>query len=442
MASLESLIHLQSLGLRVIGEPTAPRPNGIQQGSVLVVLDANKAISPAAIYWALANVVRRGDSVKILGIITYVANNMGFMVRVDQSSRTALNVMGLQFEIATKKELIWRTSHMKDWCLRSGVKLDIDVKVGNNPKVIAVDEAKSIGALHVILEKHMKKDRKYFIDNLSCFVSRLSSSGEVETIRSFATSNMLPPMAPTTPKESTQAGHQSKASMGSNVSHRLASSMSSSSFELGGESSDGEFSFHESDHLSSLSTCDSMDQPIQFPIRTSPPKQSPSLCNLRGLVLGSGDIGYVNNPLRKPTVHKWLNEDNRINVSQLHHQGSLTPRTEFLYDQRPLTPRTPELRQSKMGRHSLTTTLRTQASFNNSWKNFRPHKMSVDLLWPLMHWAESRGSAESRPQQYLNTTILASILASNNSKNNSRTAVRRRVSVQSGLNYSDMVESD
>lgn len=33
------------------------------------------------------------------------------------------------------------------------VKLDIDVKVGNNPKVIAVDEAKSIGALHVILEK-------------------------------------------------------------------------------------------------------------------------------------------------------------------------------------------------------------------------------------------------------------------------------------------------
>lgn len=78
MASLESSIHLQSLGLRVIGEPTAPRPNGIQQGSVLVVLDANKAISPAAIYWALANVVRRGDSVKILGIITYVANNSKF----------------------------------------------------------------------------------------------------------------------------------------------------------------------------------------------------------------------------------------------------------------------------------------------------------------------------------------------------------------------------
>jgi len=35
----------------------------------------------------------------------------------------------------------------------SQVKLEVDVKTGNNPKVIATDEAKSIGAYHVVLDK-------------------------------------------------------------------------------------------------------------------------------------------------------------------------------------------------------------------------------------------------------------------------------------------------
>lgn len=71
---MENLISLQSSGLRSIGEPAAPRPIGVQQGSVLVVLDVNKGVTPGALYWALANVVRKGDNLKILGIITHIGN--------------------------------------------------------------------------------------------------------------------------------------------------------------------------------------------------------------------------------------------------------------------------------------------------------------------------------------------------------------------------------
>lgn len=77
--AMEDLISLQSEGLRSIGEPTAPRPSGVQQGSVLVVLDVNKpAVAPAAVYWALGNVVRKGDHLKILGIITHLPNPSKF----------------------------------------------------------------------------------------------------------------------------------------------------------------------------------------------------------------------------------------------------------------------------------------------------------------------------------------------------------------------------
>lgn len=42
----------------------------------------------------------------------------------------------------------------------------------------------------------MKKDRKYFVDNLTCFVTRVRNSGGVDSIRSFAISKELPPTQP------------------------------------------------------------------------------------------------------------------------------------------------------------------------------------------------------------------------------------------------------
>ena len=217
----------------------------------------------------------------------------------------------------------------------------------------------------------MKKDRKYFSDNLTCFVSRFRSSGGVDVIRSFAmpmiNSNKLPPMAPTTPRgnHSTAPGHQSKASVGSNASHRGASSMSSTSFELGGESSD-DYSAQEGDPLSAPSTGESMDRPLtpdlELKIRTAAEhaiaianasKQGPNLYNLlRGPIQEPGENVYnMNvNPLRKPTVRKWLNEDDRISMPpDLEPSGgSLTPRAtefEFRFEPQPLTPRSEAISQ-------------------------------------------------------------------------------------------------
>lgn len=72
--SLENLIKMQSSGARSIEEPNTPRPGGVPQGTVLVVLDVTKEVATAAVYWALGNVVRRGDNFKIVGIVTHTCN--------------------------------------------------------------------------------------------------------------------------------------------------------------------------------------------------------------------------------------------------------------------------------------------------------------------------------------------------------------------------------
>jgi hypothetical protein len=52
-------------------------------------------------------------------------DTVGFMVRVEQSTRNSPNIMELQFEIATKKEAIWRIANVKEWCQKAGVRLQL-----------------------------------------------------------------------------------------------------------------------------------------------------------------------------------------------------------------------------------------------------------------------------------------------------------------------------
>lgn len=178
----------------------------------------------------------------------------------------------------------------------------------------------------------MKKDRKYFIENLTCFVSRARNSGGVDTIRSFAMSKKLPPMVPTTPNQS-QPIPTSKASISSAHSHR-GSSMSSNSFELGGESSDEVYT-QDSDQYSGPTTGDSMDRPelengfkVTVPTRTTSDPLPRSVSNGSKAPVPEPEAGYKHiNPIRKPALRKWLSEEVRMDVPYFD-QGSVRDRGE------------------------------------------------------------------------------------------------------------------
>lgn len=122
----------------------------------------------------------------------------------------------------------------------------------------------------------MKGDRKYFIENLTCFVSRARQSGGVETIRSFSVTKQLPPLVPTPPNTRMNGSNNyqptpstgSVVSLGSNFSNR--GSASSNSF---GTSSDG-FLTQDSDAFSGAPTTgdsftDELSSRPSIPLRAS-----------------------------------------------------------------------------------------------------------------------------------------------------------------------------
>lgn len=193
--------------------------------------------------------------------------------------------------------------------------------------------------------RNMKKDRKHFVENLSCFVSRARNSGGVDTIRSFAVTNKLPPMVPNPANKVPTIPPNSKTSFGSTHSHR-GSSMSSTTFELGGDSSD-DFNTQEGDPISTPSTGESIDPEPHMPRMLSPvitnvelvglPKRN-SLANLllrapaakfepeaAGYNNKNNNKSSVANAVQKPAVRKWLSEEQQADMIY-YEQGNITPR--------------------------------------------------------------------------------------------------------------------
>lgn len=88
----------------------------------------------------------------------------------------------------------------------------------------------------------MKKDRKYFIENLTCFVTRVRASGGAESIRSFAVSKPipLPPAGGPTPMNTMASSFYMPSHHSSNL-HSKTSSESGMSSLRGSSVSSGTF---------------------------------------------------------------------------------------------------------------------------------------------------------------------------------------------------------
>ncbi|CAK9277968.1 unnamed protein product [Sphagnum jensenii] len=458
--------------------------------SVLVVLDANnKDITAAPLYWALGNVVRKGDYLKIFGIITTstAKNTLGLGRGGDEIDYRNRSMQQLQNQVNIKKQALNSIPHVTEWCEKAGVKLEIDVKAGLQAKVIAVDEAKAMGAYHVILDSNMKKDKKYFVDNLTCFVSRLKNSGGVDTIRTFTMSVMDSASSNPTSKAST-LDTSASTEFGHNTI-RSSSSTSSASFDLlTCDSSEdlNQFSTQDSETLSWPRTDHDSSPILDKPLESHNSQadfqnkvgmiRSTSLTRAINLEPGLRVINPVLRPVKTsvdtiaagesagptPVVTLWLasqasNSDGVVNINPENHRYTASPTVSLLHPPSGLKTVSSErdLRRGGQGTQASGSPRFIHGgagSFSHNSRSLQAIKnqvqadnMKMDMYWPILEWADCRRSSR------LKTTSQTSNLGGGSNLNikavsNLLASVRRRhiasYTSSSSLLYNDMVDSD
>lgn len=177
-------------------------PIGDTSGShavVVVGFDANakEGSVAATIWWALSNVITKGGTLVLVGVMGTVRGPLGYKVQVNDQTWLGANKKLLDAEIKAKN-LAWSMGQFQKRCGDAGVALVVDVKAAPRADVAIVQEATARGAAHVVLDKSLgNRRRRYYAERLACAVTRMRRSGGVDPIRDTAWDTILPSSSPT-----------------------------------------------------------------------------------------------------------------------------------------------------------------------------------------------------------------------------------------------------
>ncbi|KAH0981438.1 hypothetical protein GBA52_008615 [Prunus armeniaca] len=166
---------------------------------VVVIQDASKDIvSSSAIESVLQGLLLKpGDELTLLAVLHQVNNPstlsfmaagrlLGYRTKMDSSSIFGTNQKVVEEELERKAEE-YRNKvgiiMISQQCERAKVEFNMEVIAGPSPKMVAVEAAIRLGASWVILDRSMKKDKQFFMEKLSCGISRMKRNNYVEQLR-------------------------------------------------------------------------------------------------------------------------------------------------------------------------------------------------------------------------------------------------------------------
>lgn len=188
----------ESLTLGVWKQDSGGELSSQAQGVVVVAFNAHvKDVPHAGILWALEHVLKRGDTLTIVSVLDSVRGPMGYRVKLRDPKWVSLNQNLLEAEAQqTMKE--WKSfPELERRCAEGGVKLVVMVKAAKRSEFAVCEEAMKLGAYHVVLDSSLKKrHREFYLQNLSCNVTRMRRHGGVDVIRPTLDMAMLMGLVP------------------------------------------------------------------------------------------------------------------------------------------------------------------------------------------------------------------------------------------------------
>ncbi|MCD7465540.1 hypothetical protein HAX54_001485 [Datura stramonium] len=158
---------------------------------VVVVHDTSKEVNWGAIRGVFRNCsLKAGDELILLGVVHQFNNStttsafLGIVKLLGQGNKVEQKLV--EEEVVKRMEEYNKSLEMfvlLKQCDVHKVKFHIQVQAGNSRKVVAVIAIKRLEATWIILDREMKKEKRYFMEKLSCGISKLKSNDSIEVVR-------------------------------------------------------------------------------------------------------------------------------------------------------------------------------------------------------------------------------------------------------------------
>ncbi|KAI3793808.1 hypothetical protein L1987_36430 [Smallanthus sonchifolius] len=158
-----------------------------QSQRVVLIHDASGGVRLKAVKWVLDGfLLKEGDAFTFVSVVHQILHPMGYNIRVDNSMFGGANQRAIDDEVAKKKKEYddnLQLTEISNLYQTRKVDFKIELVTGPIPKNAAVDASKKCNATWVILDRRMKKEKKHFLEKLSCGISTMKDNDDIVDIR-------------------------------------------------------------------------------------------------------------------------------------------------------------------------------------------------------------------------------------------------------------------
>ncbi|CAI9261115.1 unnamed protein product [Lactuca saligna] len=160
--------------------------NSLMTGRVLLAFDATKDRNELEFKNVIddiisrGDVIKRGDTIVVFGVLHKVSHPFGYQMQIER-----VNIRAMEEEIQLKLDMYAKMLQTSaEDCKEEGVDIEVKITCGTPIKKIIQQEASACNATWVVLDRHLKKDVKFYQGQILC---KLASVVDNLTIKPLKT---------------------------------------------------------------------------------------------------------------------------------------------------------------------------------------------------------------------------------------------------------------
>ncbi|XP_059453416.1 probable serine/threonine-protein kinase PBL8 [Corylus avellana] len=137
----------------------------------------------------VGGILRGGDTLLMLGVLHKVLHPLGYQLRACPESLTGTSIRAMEEEVSKQyliNILLFSTSKEDAKAL---VSIEVQITAGFPIKQVIVQEVATCKASWVILERHLRRDLRFYLKQISCKIASIQDSFSVDVLRPHSTSD-------------------------------------------------------------------------------------------------------------------------------------------------------------------------------------------------------------------------------------------------------------
>ncbi|CAA2956809.1 receptor-like cytosolic serine threonine- kinase RBK1 [Olea europaea subsp. europaea] len=135
----------------------------------------------------LGGITQVGDKITVLGVVHKILHPMGYEMKIGHGPFFGTHVRAMEEEFSRKIDsYVSMLHHSAAECEADEVEIEAKITVGGPMKKVVAKEVKTSNATWIVLDRHLRKELKYYLKNTPCKVALVLDDLSLEVLRPYS----------------------------------------------------------------------------------------------------------------------------------------------------------------------------------------------------------------------------------------------------------------